>query len=310
MDRKQLLLTNMHTFSIAAKFLSFTRAAEELCISQGAVSQRIKGLEQQLGFSLFIRLTRKLELTEEGERLLHALNQSFDLIFSEVEDIRFNELRGELYIGVAPTFAQTWLLPRLPSFQQLYPSLNLKIRVKGSRLNFQHEPVDLAIYYSDGHHPGFHCQPLYEEYLTPVCSPDYYQQLHAHGPDGNDLSRATFIHSSESLEFDEPQSEWQHWMRQQSNPEWRELDVMQNHCIINHSNMATIAAKSGMGFAMARLSLVENELSAGELIAPFEQIRAEYGYDLICPHGQENRPRIKAFIEWIARETTCWKRPG
>ena len=139
MDRKQQMLSNMYTFAIAGKFLSFTKAAEELFITQGAVSQRIKSLEEQLGFSLFVRMTRRLELTKEGERLLHALNQSFDVIFSELEDIKFNELRGELYIGAAPTFAQSWLLPRLPDFQRLYPHLNIKLRVKASRLDFQHE---------------------------------------------------------------------------------------------------------------------------------------------------------------------------
>lgn len=302
MDKKQLLLANMHTFSVAAKFLSFTKAAEELCITQGAVSQRIKALEQQLGFLVFVRLTRHLALTEEGERLLGALNQSFDVIFSEIEDIRFNELRGTLYIGVAPTFAQTWLLPRLPGFNQLYPHLNIKLRVKGSRLNFQNEPVDLAIYYSQGHHPGFYCQQLYEEYLTPVCTQEYYHQVLTQA-DGVSLAAATFIHSTESLEFDAPQTEWQYWLDRQSNPAWRHLDVLQRHCIINHSNMCTIAASSGMGLAMARRSLVEKELSTGELIAPLEQVNAGFGYDLICLHGQENRPRIKAFIEWLTTQT-------
>ncbi|MFT6984988.1 MAG: LysR family D-serine deaminase transcriptional activator, partial [Psychromonas sp.] len=99
MDNKQALLTNMHTFSVAARHLSFTKAGEELCLTQGAVSHRIKNLEKQLGFSLFVRLTRRLELTPEGERLLVTLNHSFAEIFSELDDIRFNELRGELYIG-------------------------------------------------------------------------------------------------------------------------------------------------------------------------------------------------------------------
>ncbi len=94
MDKKQQMLSNMYTFAVAGKCLSFTKAAEELFITQGAVSQRIKSLEEQLGFSLFVRMTRRLELTKEGERLLHALNQSFEVIFSELEDIKFNELRG------------------------------------------------------------------------------------------------------------------------------------------------------------------------------------------------------------------------
>ena len=122
MAQKQQMLSNMYTFSVAGKCLSFTKTAEELFITQGAVSQRIKSLEAQLGFSLFVRMTRHSELTKEGERLLQALNQSFEVIFSELEDIKFNELRGELYIGAAPTFAQSWLLQDYPNFSVCTPT--------------------------------------------------------------------------------------------------------------------------------------------------------------------------------------------
>ncbi|PSW06130.1 LysR substrate-binding domain-containing protein [Photobacterium lipolyticum] len=307
MDRKQLLLANMYTFSVAAKFLSFTMAAEELFITQGAVSQRIKSLEEQLGFTLFVRMTRRLELTAEGDRLLQALNQSFDVIFSEIEDIRFNELRGELYIGAAPTFAQSWLLPRLPKFQELYPNLNVKLRVKASRLDFQHEPVDLAIYYSEGNHPEFYSRRLFDETITPVCSNSYYQKLFGdqshQTPDmGSKLKQATFIHCSESLEASEPNREWQLWLKSQSDDSLNTLNVLERTYIFNHSDMAMIAAKNGMGIAMARESLVTKSLKSGELIAPFENVYSGRGYDLICLNGQEHRPRIAAFIEWLQGE--------
>ena len=307
MDRKQQLVANMHTFSVAAKFLSFTKAAEELCITQGAVSQRIKSLEEQLGFSLFVRKTRHLELTAEGERLLQAVTQSFDVIFSEIEDIKFNELRGELYIGAAPTFAQSWLLPRLPKFQALYPNLNVKLRVKASRLDFQHEPVDLAIYYSEGNHPEFYSFRLFEEMLTPVCSHSYYQKLfggrgHQTPEFESKLSQATFIHCSESLEASEPNREWQLWLESQSNSSLKTLNVMDRTYVFNHSDMAMIAAKNGMGIAMARESLVANSLESGELVAPFERVSSGRGYDLICLNSQQHRPRIAAFIEWLKEE--------
>ncbi|WP_432467877.1 LysR substrate-binding domain-containing protein [Agarivorans sp. Z349TD_8] len=308
MDRKQLLLTNMYTFSIAAKFLSFTKAAEELFITQGAVSQRIKSLEQQLGFSLFVRLTRRLELTEEGGRLLHALSQSFDVIFSEIEDIKFNELRGELYVGVAPTFAQSWLLPRLAKFQNLYPNLNVKIRVKASRLDFQHEPVDLAIYYGEKSYPEFYSCRLFEEMLTPVCSPTYYRKLfgeHGHQSStiASQLTKATFIHCSESLEADEPNREWRLWLKAQPEDSLQTLKVLERTYIFNHSEMAMTAAKNEMGIAMARESLVTKSLQTGELIAPFQRVHAGRGYDLICLNGQEHRPRIAAFIDWLKQQS-------
>ncbi|MGF1873393.1 LysR substrate-binding domain-containing protein [Photobacterium indicum] len=300
MDRKQQMLSNMYTFAIAGKFLSFTKAAEELFITQGAVSQRIKSLEEQLGFSLFVRMTRRLELTKEGERLLHALNQSFEVIFSELEDIKFNELRGELYIGAAPTFAQSWLLPRLPEFQRLYPNLNIKLRVKASRLDFQHEPVDIAIYYSDSEHPGFYHQRLFDEMLVPVCSPDYFNAHFANEGDlAGQLPSVTFIHCTESLEASEPNQEWKIWLDNQKGEDLKSLNVMERTYLFNHSDMAMIAAKNSMGIGIARVSLVRSSLENGELVAPFERVNSGRGYDLICLNGQQHRPKNAAFIDWL-----------
>ncbi|MFV0575883.1 MAG: LysR substrate-binding domain-containing protein [Vibrio sp.] len=300
MDKKQQQLTNMHTFSVAAKFLSFTKAAEELFITQGAVSQRIKALESQLGFSLFVRLTRKLELTQEGQRLLHAINQSFDVIFSEIEDIQFNELRGELYIGVAPTFGQSWLLPRLADFQQKYPNLNVKIRVKASRLDFQHEPVDIAIYYSNDEHSGFYHQRLFQESLTPICTPKYFEQHFDHSkPLAAQLQQATFIHSTESLEASEPSHEWNVWLKQQTQLDLHDLNVMHKSYIFNHSDMAAVAVKNHMGIGLGRKALIESYLKSGDLIAPFEQVESNKGYDLVCLNGQQHRPKNAAFIQWL-----------
>ncbi|MFI3276284.1 LysR substrate-binding domain-containing protein [Vibrio sp.] len=305
----------MHTFSVAAKFLSFTKAAEELFISQGAISQRIKQLEEQLGFMLFVRLTRRLELTIEGERLLHALDQSFDLIFSEIDDIKFKELSGELYIGIAPTFAQSWLLKRLPTFQAMYPNLKIKLRVKASPLNFQHEPVDLAIYYSEGHHAEFYSQKLFHEHLTPVCSPDYFdKQLKAVGLNYIDVKNSssehhpllaehfndlTLIHCSESIESNQPQHEWKLWLDNQKNKKINKLPIPEASMQINHADMAITAASYSMGIAMGRVALIEDKLKANELIAPFERVPSGRAYYLICPQGQQTRPKNKAFIDWL-----------
>ncbi len=300
MDRKQQMLSNMYTFAVAGKFLSFTKAAEELFITQGAVSQRIKALEEQLGFSLFVRMTRRLALTKEGDRLLHALNHSFDVIFSELEEIKFNELRGELYIGAAPTFAQSWLLPKLADFQRLYPLLNVKLRVKASRLDFQHEPVDIAIYYSDSEHPGFYHQRLFDEQLVPVCSPEYFKtNLASANTFSTQLMAATFIHCTESLEASDPNLEWKIWLENQTDDDFKSLNVMDRTYLFNHSDMAMTAAKNGMGIGIARESLVRDSIANGELVAPFERVDSGRGYDLICLNDQQHRPKIAAFIDWL-----------
>lgn len=294
MDNKQSLIANLYSFSVVAKFLSFTLAAEELCLTQGAVSQRIKKLEQELGFKLFVRLTRKLELTEEGRRILCVLNASLDNVFSEIEDIRFNELRGELYIGIAPTFAHLWLMPRLATFQARYPNLNVKIRVKASKLDFQNQPVDLAIYYGDATHADFYHQRLFDETLVPVCTPQYAESL---GLNSNDehLADACFLHCTESLEFLSPQTEWQRWLKDTS----RDIDVMSKKYVFNHEELTMLAARNSMGIAMGRYQLIKPYLDNGELVAPLESVKSGLGYDLICPKGHEIRPRFKAFSQWI-----------
>ncbi|WP_423841081.1 LysR substrate-binding domain-containing protein [Vibrio mytili] len=297
MDNKQSLIANLYTFSVVAKSLSFTQASEELFLTQGAVSQRIKKLEAELGFSLFVRLTRRLELTEEGRRILMTLTNSFDNVFSEIEDIRFNELTGELYMGIAPTFAHLWLMPRLADFQKRYPTLNVKIRVKASKLDFQTEPVDLAIYYGDDVHPDFYHQRLFDEVLLPVCSKEYAEQLGFYKSD-QQLKDACFIHCTESLEFLSPQAEWQQWLQQTN----RDVDILGHHYVFNHGALAISAAINSMGMLMGRYHLVKPHLESGELVAPFESINSGLGYDLICPKGQEQRPRFQAFLSWINQQ--------
>lgn len=293
MDRKQLVITNLYTFYIAAKCLSFTKAAEELCLTQGAVSQRIKQLEQQLGFKLFVRLTRKLELTEEGRRMKESVNSAFSIIFSDIDDIRFNELSGELYIGIAPTFAQSWLMPRLADFQALYPNLNLKIRVKASPLDFQHEPVDLAIYYSRNQNADMHNEIILEEFLTPVCTPEYAAK-HNINANIDCLNQVHLIHCTESLDSASFDSEWKYWLNSQQH-----ASIQAHYSVFNHAEMAVSAIRSHMGIGMGRIALIQPYLDSGELIAPFARIPAGMNYLLICPKGMEQRPKFKAFRQWL-----------
>lgn len=294
MDRKQLVITHLYTFSVAARCLSFTKAGEELYLTQGAISQRIKQLEQQLGFKLFVRLTRKLALTEEGRQMCETVNSAFSRIFADIDDIKFNELSGELYIGIAPTFAQSCLIPKLADFQSLYPNLNLKIRVKASPLDFKHEPVDLAIYYSREQYPDMHSEIILEERLTPVCTPKYAE---LHNVDGNidSLSQVNLIHCTESLDSADFDYEWRCWGNQQQ----QKMPSNAHYSVFNHAEMAISATRNHMGIAMGRLALIQSYLDSGELIAPFQSIPAGMNYRLICPKGMEMRPKFKAFTQWL-----------
>lgn len=287
----------MHTFSIAAKHLSFTAAGIELNMSQSAVSHRIKNLECQLGFKVFIRLTRKLQLTPEGLRLQGTIASSFDNIFSELEDIKFNELRGKLFIGTSPAFAAGWLLPRMATFQEKFPNLDVQILAKLNISDFQHEAIDLGIYYSDGNYPDHYSESLFNEKRVPVCTPEYAQRLGLLTEGVQALHKATFIQDSNS-------KAWKNWL------EWANIDTdcINHKYTLNQNELGIIAATQSLGIALGRLRVISHSLQSGELITPFAAMDSTMGYDLVCAEGLQHRAKFKAFSEWIQHEIASEKR--
>jgi len=293
MSAQENLLALLHTFEIAAHHLSFTRAAKTLNLTQGAVSQRIRHLETLLGFRLFLRLTRKLQLTDEGGRLLNVLSMSLKRINDEIEDIRVQGLRGTLSVGLPPTFAFLWLIPRLAEFRARWPGLNINFRVRAGLVDFNLERVDAAIYYSNLRYPDLYCERLADEALVPVCSPALKNSLLANGDWPADIP---FIHASESVDSQDVFSEWREWCQVTNQP----LPVEENFMSFNNCQMAIEAAVSGCGVAMGRKRLIKKYVAAGDLVMPFEQeIPAGHGYDLIMPRENLNRPGIVAFSQWV-----------
>lgn len=287
MSNKQKILANMHTFTVVARLLSFTKAADELFLTQGAVSHRIKNLEEQLGFSLFVRLTRQLKLTPEGERLQLTLNHSFELIFDELDDIHDQELSGELHIGTSPYFAMAWLIPRLSSFQALYPNLNIKLQASEDQSYFQFSALDIGIYYSKGEYPDCFSQRLFTGQRLPVCTPEYAQAFNLYG-NIEHLSQVNFIHSSST-------SVWKQWLKKNA----LTLDCTKKQYLFTHNNLTIDAAKNGIGIAMGRLEFLRDELKSGVLVAPFEMMESGKGYDLVCPQGLQKRAKFQAFSKWV-----------
>ncbi|MCK6264403.1 LysR family transcriptional regulator [Vibrio sp. ZSDE26] len=290
LSNKQQLLSLLHTFSIAAKHLSFTHAATELFLTQGGVSHRIKKLELQLGFSLFIRKTRKLELTPEGERVLAMLNTSFESIFSELMDIQTGELSGELYIATSHYFASDWLIPRLGSFRTLYPNLSIKLQTKQTQSDFQFEPYDVAIFYSEGHYANHYSERLFEGGRTPVCTRDYANKFDLQA-DPENLVNAQIIHSGDA-------SAWQYWLDEMD----LGIDASKRCDHYSDNKIAVDAARYSLGVALGRLEFVQPMIDSGELIAPFEMVPSGKGYDLVCPKGMETRTKFKVLSDWAKQQ--------
>lgn len=288
-------LTLLTTFEVAARHLSFKKAADELHLTPSAVSHRIQQLEQGLGFRLFIRLTRQLALTDDGQRLLHTLTRSLRLIDDEIEDIRYHELRGTLTLGLSPIFAQSWLMPRLSDFQQRWPNLNVMLRVRAGTVNFNEEHIDLAVYYGATHYPDLERELLLEEQLLPVCTPEYLARA-ALNRSPEHWQEVTYLHASESTDVQNLFSEWRIWTEGMNIT----LPLEEKYYGFNTYQLAIDAAKNGMGILMGRYQLVKTLLANGQFVSPCAQlVPAGRHYELFYPKEYEQRPRHKAFTEWL-----------
>lgn len=291
MGDQQIFMANMHVFNIAARTLSFTLAAQELNMSQSAVSHRMKKLEQQLGFKLFIRKTRQLALTPEGERLKITVSLSFDNIYTELNDITHDELSGELYIGTSNGFASYWLMPRLARFQQRYPNLDIRIQAQNNAYDFDYEPIDIAIYYLESPPADLHYEKILSEQRMPLCTVKYAQQLNLKHRGIEGLRDATFIHRSQS-------NAWQQWL----NIMGSDISPNLKKYSFNHSDLYMKAALNSLGIVMGRYQFSQQALVEKTLINPLPAIDATASYYLVCRKNTDQRPKYKAFRHWILHE--------
>ena len=183
-------LNALRSFEAAARHLSFTLAAEELHVTQAAVSHQVKALEERLGLKLFRRLPRGLMLTEQGQALLPELRGAFDRMEQALSRVSALGKEGPLTVSLLTTFALTWLVPRLHRFQALHPGIDVRMLTTQRMADFAREDVDLAIRYAaDPALPGLRCDRLFNDLLTPLCGQAYRERLK--GP--SDLLRVPLI---------------------------------------------------------------------------------------------------------------------
>ncbi|OZS43873.1 LysR substrate-binding domain-containing protein [Photobacterium sanguinicancri] len=291
MNSKQALLKNMHTFNVAVKTMSFKAAANELHLTQSAVSHRIKVLEQELGFNLFVRGTRQLFLTPEGERLHNTLARSLSSIFNEIDNIQSSDLSGDLRILTAHGFAREWLVPRLGKFKQDFPNLNLLVNIHEEIAELDKEEFDIAFYYGDYHQPNVYYLPLFEEMYLPICSPQYAKEhrLLERGHQG--LESVNFLHSSLS-------TAWPRWLESVGS----NIDCYRQSYQFTQQGLAVEAAKQSAGVAIGRLRFMTKAIESGELLAPFSAMETKQSYALLCMESMRDRPKIAAFIHWVKAE--------
>ncbi|HEX6102123.1 MAG TPA: transcriptional regulator GcvA [Alphaproteobacteria bacterium] len=285
-------LNALRTFEAAARHLSFTKAADELFVTQAAVSHQIRTLEEHLGTPLFRRMNRALMLTDEGQALLPAVREAFDRLSAGVRRVQDLCCGGALTISTTPSFAASWLVGRLARFQALHPEIELQLSATARLVDFAREDVDCGIRYGMGDWPGLVAQRLFQTALVPVCSP-----LLLDGPNPlrrpQDLMRHTLLHT-----LDEP-DDWRLWLRAAA------VDGVDPTRGLKFDSVPLVvqAAISGAGVGIGRRQLVEAELAAGRLVAPFDlELPDECAYYFVAPEGTADQPKVVAFRTWLLAE--------
>lgn len=288
----------LQVFACAARHLSFTRCADELHVTPGAISQQMRQLEERLGFALFHRVGRGLELTAEGQRLALVANEVQGRISDELRLLYSGQIGGVFKLRSIPSFLHKWLMPRLPRLQQAFPDVQLRVIAEDSSGSLRDDDFDLAIDLNDGSYPGLQTTPLLEEELYPVCSPKLLEgRPPLDGP--SQLVHYPLLHDITAWRGSYEYAEWEFYLTAIGA---EGVDVRRGHTF-NRNHLTIEAARMGMGVAIARKTLITNELVEGSLIVPFGQpIKARKKYVLVYREGALSTPSRRAVHDWLVHE--------
>jgi LysR family glycine cleavage system transcriptional activator len=285
-------LNALRTFEAAARHLSFTKAAEELFVTQAAVSHQIRTLEDHLGVRLFRRASRALLLTDQGQALLPAVRDAFDRLLAGVRRVEDLCCGGALAVSTTPSLAATWLAGRLVRFQALHPEIELHLSATPRLVDFAREGIDCGIRYGGGDWPGLRAERLFQTALLPVCSPSLLD-----GPQPlrrpEDLAHHTLLHALDGAD------DWRLWLRAAGA---QKVDPTRGPKF-DSITLVVQAAISGAGVAIGRRQLLEAEVASGRLAAPFDfELPDECAWYFVAPEAMADQPKVAAFRDWLLRE--------
>lgn len=300
MALKGNIFSGLVTFEVAARLGSFTKTAEQLHITTGAISQQISLLEKQLSISLFERHSRGIDLTENGKKLYQVVQHNFADIENTIDDLKQGQsLDGEVKLKLTPSFAYKWLIPRLHKFYNLYPNISIQTYAEGALVDYHDRSFDLAIDYGQSPYVNQQAELLLSEQFIPVMSPSYFHRF-----DWHDNSKAnqqhiwqsvTLLHDAMPWRHAKKYAEWHYWFAQMK----IKAESNQGH-FFNRTDMAMAAAEAGLGVALARYALVEEDFKQGRLMSPFKVVEANTGYYII---QHRNSAVIQCFKSWLLAES-------
>ena len=291
MSQKLPPLNTLRAFQIAAATLSFTETADQLFVTQAAISHQIKSLEEFLGKKLFERGNRTLNLTESGRQYLPFIDQVFNVLLEGTESVMQFDALPILTVSVMPSFATRWLVPRLGLFIKSNPNIEFRLAPSRSLTNFTRDNVDIAIRHGGGTYRGLKSIHLLDEQIYPVCSPNLMEGKHPlKSP--HDLKHHVLLH-------DEGHGNWRTWLVEAAA---REVDASKGP-VYTDSSMAVQSAIEGDGVALARSQLVKDDIARGLLVRPFEISQpSKFAYYIVYPLDRPVSYQMTVFIEWLQQQ--------
>lgn len=304
-------LNALRAFEAAARHLSFKKAAKELHVTPGAVSHQVKLLEAHLGVQLFRRLTRALELTTEAYAMLPKVREGLDALQAAVERVRSREEMIPLVVVAPPNFAARWLVPRLASFTDAHPDIELHLASRQSMVDGRengHATSTIArpdapvamVRFGTGHYPGSHVDEVFSAVYVPVCSPKLLKGEHPLKTP-QDLRYHTLLHDDTVIE-EGARPTWNDWLHSQG---VTDIDATRGPHF-NNAALALDAAIEGMGVTLAIKPLVTTDIEARRLAVPFDiSAPTGYAYYLVTPEASTENRAVSSFRNWLLEEAAA-----
>lgn len=282
-------LAALRAFEAAARHGNFSRAAEEIHVTHGAISHQVRALEDDLGIALFTRHGKRIAITPEGAQFAHVVRKALDEIGEAAQALRMGARQQRLTITTLPSLASRWLAPRLGRFIDRHPDLEVMLQSSIALTDFLRESVDVGLRFGQGKYPGLVAEKLMDDYFYPVASPYF---------NGGKLPRTS--RQLKNLPLLRCENEpWMPWFRAAG----VDLPEPSGGIVFQDSSLLVRAAVEGEGIALARHVLAMGEIDAGDLVRLFDVvIPCPQSYYLVCPPEALRKPQVQSFREWVLAE--------
>ena len=285
-------LTTLPAFEASARLGSFTQAAAELYVTQAAVSQQIRVLEENLGVRLFERSHRQITLTEEGQRLQHVVAVALDMVAQAAGDLRGRITTSDLTIGADLTMAHLWLLPRFSQFREIHPELAVSVLASEQEADCLKDGIDLALLYGNGNWPGYDAHQLVREEIFPVCSPEYLRERPP-------IERPEDLFKGALLDLRGERWDWVDWRQWLTE---KQVPIPEDAQFIGFNSLPLLiqATCRGQGIGLGWRGMVDDLLADGILVKPIDlSLTTDRGYYVLRQAGLRLSPDTKVLYDWV-----------